>query len=355
MSLMSRTSFASRLLLRSISLRNSDSNSVALACPVSTISTYSIPVALGRFIAIAILLMAGLVAAPCSRAQGPTGSPSDQAPAQGIDAQPDAPPPPNQFVNTIPPDQLAFLKDYDGKSTKDLRKDKRFHKLMNEITPRTEYHYGYDMPLSTAVDETLGGPPLPVNVRDGRYVMAAANTNAFKGGKGFVWFDLQAGIGVGGVYFHPTNGEPTPTLAIYSRQIKATDLGISQFPEAFAQDLAQWSLVTGMRPVTVRYFIPDNGRKYVLLHDEDYCAHPEIAPARPSGGCEQLNADAADADMNGAYFMQETGNLANATAFMLGPDQVAWISFRTRTCGAGLACEIRVTRQRTRALIGQRR
>jgi uncharacterized protein YecT (DUF1311 family) len=311
----------------------------------------------GRFLVVAILPLVGLLVAPCSRAQQPAGLPSDQTAGQtqAADAQPDVSRPPVQFVNTIPSDQLAFLKDYDGKSTKDLRKDKRFHKLMDQITPRTEYHYGWDMPLSEAVDQTLGGPPLPANVREGRYVMAAADTNSFKGGKGFVWFDLQTGIGIGGVYFHPTNGEPTPTLAIYSRQIKATDLGISQFPEAFAQDLAQWSLVTGMRPVTVRYFIPDNGRKYVLLHDEDYCAHPEIAPAQPSGGCEQLNADAADADMNGAYFMQETGNAANATAFMLGPEQVAWIGFRTRTCGAGLACQIRVTRQRTRALIGQRR
>jgi uncharacterized protein YecT (DUF1311 family) len=205
------------------------------------------------------------------------------------------------------------------------------------------------------VDETLDGPSLPVDLRDGRYVMVGANTNSFKSGKGFAWFDLQTGIGIGGVYFHPTNGEPAPTLAIYSRQIKATDLGISQLPPAFAEDLAQWSLVTGVRPASVRYFIPDNGKKYVLLHDEDYCAHPEIAPAQAPGGCEQLNADAADADMNAAYFMQETGNAANATAWMLGPEQVAWIGVRTRTCGGGLACQIRVTRQRTRVLIGRRR
>ena len=145
------------------------------------------------------------------------------------------PPPPAAFVSTISPDQLAFLKDYEGKSTKELRKDKRFHKLMDQITPRTEYHYGWDMPLTEAVDQTLDGPPLPVEVRDGRYVMVGANTGSFKGGKGFAWFDMQAGIGIGGVYFHPTNGEPTPTLAIYSRQIKARDLGISQFPAAFAR------------------------------------------------------------------------------------------------------------------------
>jgi uncharacterized protein YecT (DUF1311 family) len=291
------------------------------------------------------ILIAALVLMSNAAAQEAAGAPQ---------AQPGPPPPPVAFVNTSPPDQLAFLKDYEGKSTKELRKDKRFHKLMDQITPRTEYHYGWDMPLTEAVDQTLDGPSLPVEVRDGRYVMVGANTGSFKGGKGFVWFDMQAGIGVGGVYFHPTNGEPTPTLAVYSRQIKATDLGISQLPPAFAEDLAQWSLVTGMRPVTVRYFIPDNGRKYVLLHDEDYCAHTETAPAQPAGGCEQLNADAADADMNAAYFMQETGNAANATAWMLGPDQVAWIGFRVRTCGPGLACQIRVTRQRTRVLIGRR-
>ena len=280
---------------------------------------------------------------------------SAQDAAVAPDAQQGPPPPPLVFENTIPPDQLAFLKEYEGKSTRELRKDKRFHKVMNEITPRTVYHYGWDMPLSQAVDETLDGPPLPVDVREGRYVMVGATTGSFKAGKGFVWLDIQAGIGIGGVYFHPTNGEPTPTLAIYSRQIRATDLGISQLPEAFAQDLAQWSLLTNVRPASVRYFIPDNGRKYVLLHDEDYCSHPELAPPQPDGGCEQLNADAADADMNAAYFMQETGNAANATAWMLGQDQVAWIGVRTQTCGGVLTCQIRITRQRTRVLIGRRR
>jgi hypothetical protein len=291
------------------------------------------------------ILIAGLVLLSNAAAQDGAGPP---------DAQPGPPPPPVAFESTIKPEELAFLKDYEGKPTSELRKDKRFKKLMNQITPRTEYHYGWDMPLSEAVDQTLDGPPLPVDVRDGRYVMVGANTGSFKGGRGFAWFDLQAGVGIGGVYFHPTNGEPTPTLAIYSRQIRATDLGISQLPEAFVEDLAQWSLVTRARTVSARYFIPDNGRKYVLLHDEDYCAHPEIAPAQPDGGCEQLNADAAVADMNAAYFMQETGNLANATAWMLGPDQVTWIGVRARTCGGVLGCQIRMTRARTRVLIERR-
>jgi uncharacterized protein YecT (DUF1311 family) len=104
--------------------------------------------------------------------------------------------------------------------------------------------------------------------------------------------------------------------------------------------------------VVTRYFIPDNGKKYVLVHDEDYCDHPANAPAPPQDQCQALNADAADTDVNAAYFMKETHNQANATAWMLGPDQVAWIGVRDRTCGVGLACRIRVTRQRTRVLIG---
>jgi uncharacterized protein YecT (DUF1311 family) len=65
-----------------------------------------------------------------------------------------------------------------------------------------------------------------------------------------------------------------------------------------------------------------------------------------------MNADGADADMNAAYFMQETHNAANATAWMLEPDQIAWLGVRDRTCGIGLVCRIQFTRERTRRLIG---
>jgi uncharacterized protein YecT (DUF1311 family) len=61
--------------------------------------------------------------------------------------------------------------------------------------------------------------------------------------------------------------------------------------------------------------------------------------------------------MNGAYFMGETHNQANATAWMLEPDQIWWIAFRDRSCGVGvvaLPCRIRVTRQRTRVILGRR-
>jgi hypothetical protein len=290
----------------------------------------------------AALLLTGLMLQPSAAAQD-AGAPP---PA------PEPPPPPAAFENRIPPGQLAFLNDYANQPSREVFKDKRFRSVMKMVTPRTEYHYGRDMPLSDASELVLDGTSLPVDVRDGRYVMLGTSGGPYLSGKGFVWFDMQAGIALGGVYFRPVNGEPTPTLAIFSRQLKTDSLSMSQLPVAFAEAVSEWSAGAHVRPITVRYFIPDNGKKYVLVHDEDYCDHPENAPAPPQDECGQMNADAADIDVNAAYFMQETHNQANATAWMLGDDQVAWVGLRTQSCGVLLACRIRVTRQRTRVLIG---
>jgi uncharacterized protein YecT (DUF1311 family) len=268
-----------------------------------------------------------------------------------------APLPPAVFANRIPADQLTFLNDYEGKTARDIQKDKRFHNLMKLAIPHTEYHYGRDMPLAQTVETLLDGDPLPIDIREGRYAMVASHGGPYLSGKGFVWFDMHDGIVLGGVYFHPTNGEPTPTLAIFSRQLADTDLAMSQLPVAFEQDLAQWVMVSGVMQISPRYFIPENGKKYVLVHDEDYCAY-QNGVAVTQDQCQQMNAEAADADVNAAYFMQETHNAANATAWMLGPDQVAWIGVRDQSCGlgpVGLGCRIRVTRQRTRVLLGPRR
>jgi len=88
-----------------------------------------------------------------------------------------------------------------------------------------------------------------------------------------------------------------------------------------------------------------------LVHDEEYCSYGPRASGPPQTRCEQMDADAADADMNGAAFMRDAHNAANATAWMLAPEQVAWIGVRERTCGAGLACRIQMTRRRTQMLL----
>jgi uncharacterized protein YecT (DUF1311 family) len=298
---------------------------------------------------VAILANSLCLSAVCALA---CANASAQQPAPAPDAI--LPPPPAVFHDPIPGGELAFLNDFAGRPAKELLKDKRFEKLRKLVIPRSEYHYGRDMPLSEASDDVIYGSKIPVQIRDGRYVLISGSQGPYLSGKGFFWFDMQTGIALGGVYFHPVNGEPTPTLAVFSKQLSDHSLGMSQLPLAFAEDLSQWVANSKARWVSPRYFIPENGKKYVLLHDEDYCDHPPDSPAPPAATCMQLNAEAADADLNAAYFMKATGNAADATAWMLGPDQVAWIGFRDQSCGAGpgaLSCRIRITRQRTRTIL----
>jgi hypothetical protein len=288
-------------------------------------------VVLGAVLVCAVVFMPGAVA------QDPqTAPPAAQQP----------PPPPIAFQDLIPPDKLSFLNDYGGRTAAEVKKDKRFRQLMKIAVPRTVYHYGHDLPLDEAIDVVLGGPPLPITIRDGRYAMVASHGGPYLRGKGFMWFDMQTGIALGGFFFAPTNGEPAPTLTVFSRQLNVELLSMSQLPLAFAQDLAQWAAVVRVPIVSPRYFIPDNGKKYVLAHDEDYCAVPPGAPPPDRYACEQMNADAAD-------FMEQTGHRANATAWMLEPEQVAWIGIRDRSCGGVLACRIRLTRERTRVILGR--
>jgi uncharacterized protein YecT (DUF1311 family) len=297
-----------------------------------------------RLAAFAILLIAGGLTAANAGAQDAANAPPPELP-------------PAVFQNRIPADQLTFLNDYVGRSAKDIQKDKRFRNLMKLAIPHTEYHYGRDMPLSQTVETLLDGDPLPIDIRDGRYAMVGTHGGPYLSGRGFLWFDMHDGIALGGVYFHPTNGEPMPTLAIFSRQLTDTDLSMSQLPAAFEQDLARWVMVAGVLQISPRYFIPENGKKYALVHDEDYCAYQNGTPPLQEQ-CEEMNAEAAEADVNAAYFMEETHNAANATAWMLGPDQMAWIGVRDQSCGlgpVGLGCRIRLSRQRTRVLLGPRR
>lgn len=147
-----------------------------------------------------------------------------QAPA------PNAVPLPPVFQNPMPAGEIVFLGGYAGRTTKELMKDKQFRALKKAITPRTEYHYGRDMPLIDAMEDVLDGSPLPVNVRDGRYVTVMGLQGPYLRGRGFLWFDLQDGIGLGVFYFTPTNGEPTPTLTVFSRQLKQTALDLSELP-----------------------------------------------------------------------------------------------------------------------------
>lgn len=259
------------------------------------------------------------------------------------------------FQKLIPGDQLAFLKPFAGSKSKDLIRDKQYRKLMHSLIPDCMFHYGWDFPLSDSLDKVLSGSALPVQIRDNRYLMVTGRNGPYLQGKALMWVDLQDGIALGGFYFHPTNGEPTPTVTIFSRQVKEESLKMSQLPPAFVQDLKHWAAESSVAPVTTRYFITGSNKKILLEHDEDYCAagNGEVAPP----DCEQLNADAADMDLDAAYYLEQTNHATNATAWMIvGPDQVAWIQIRNNTCSVApnrLRCRIRVTRERTHVIVNR--
>jgi uncharacterized protein YecT (DUF1311 family) len=263
------------------------------------------------------------------------------------------------FQKPIPSDQLAFLNHFAGRASNDAVRDKQYRKLMHSVIPDCMFHYGWDMPLPDALEKVLTGSPLPVQIRDGRYVMVSGRSGPYLAGRGFMWIDMQDGIALGGFYFHPTNGEPTPTVTIFSKQVKEESLKMSQLPAAFAEDLSEWSGDAHVPPVTTRYFITGSNKKTLLEHDEDYCAPVDGTAAPSQSDCEQMNADAADIDMNAAYYLEQTNHATNATEWMIvGADQVAWIQVREDTCRVGpdpLRCHIRMTRERTHVLINQRR
>lgn len=285
--------------------------------------------------------------------------PPDQSQASAA-ADPLPPPPPYDkgiFQNLIPAPALAFLAQFNGAPAAELWRDRQFHHVVGSNIPNCEFHYGRDMPLSDALDMVLSHSQVPVEVRDNRFVLIAGQRGPYLAGRGFVWIDMQDGIVLGGFYFHPTNGEPTPTLAAFSRQLrtKAKTIAISQLPPDFSVDLARWSRESGLPPLTTRYLLTGNNQRILLEHTEDYCS-PAVDPSLPPPAeCEQENADAADLDMNAAYYLEQVHYATNATAWMIeGQDQVDWLIVRDRTCRLGsdpLACRIRMTRARTRVIL----
>ena len=320
----------------------------------------------------AITLLASSVLLPLALAQDAPSipSPASSAPEPEPAQQPQptastAPPslPPGSrydkaiFLKPIPADVLAPLKQFDGAPTKTLMHDKQFRKLMHDAIPNCEFHYGRDMPLSDALDMVMQDSPDPVTVRDGRYLTLSGNKGPYLGGRAMVWIDLQDGIVLGAFYFHPTNGEPTPSVNVFSRQVKEKTIAMSQLPPAFVDDLIQWSTQTRIAPVTTRYFLTGLNKKILLEHDEDYCVHADGTVEPANSGCEQMDADAADIDVNAAYYLEQVNYATNATAWMItGADQEAWLQVRMNTCGIGpdpLGCRIRMTRERTHVIVSR--
>lgn len=124
------------------------------------------------------------------------------------------------FLKPIPGDQLTFLNQLSGVAAKDVLRDKEFRRLMKSFVPDCMFHYGRDMPLSDALKMVFKDSTEQVQIREGRYLVLSGQSGPYLAGRGFLWIDMQDGIGLGGFYFHPTNGEPTPSVVIFSRQVK---------------------------------------------------------------------------------------------------------------------------------------
>ena len=136
-----------------------------------------------------------------------SGPPPQPTEPQLQNTQPQAPQPPASnydkaiFLKPIPADQLAFLNQFAGAPSKDLFRDKQFHKLMKSFVPDCMFHYGRDMPLSDALEMVIKDSPQPVEIRDGRYLMLSGRNGPYLAGRGFLWIDMQDGIALGGVLF----------------------------------------------------------------------------------------------------------------------------------------------------------
>ena len=53
---------------------------------------------------------------------------------------------------------------------------------MNMVVPYAPFHLGLDMPLPNAIETILSGSPLPVEIREERYMMVS--TQGKRGGPG---------------------------------------------------------------------------------------------------------------------------------------------------------------------------
>lgn len=261
---------------------------------------------------------------------------------------------PAMFGRPIPAAELKGLEELAGGSSGDAWRDKQLKHVLKYIVPGCEFHYGRDMGMGAALDMVMDGSRLPVELIDGRYLVVSGANGPYLAGRGFVWIDLKAGLGLGGFFFRPTNGEPTPTMAVFSRMVSEDQIALSELPPAFVIELAQWSQRVGLPVVTTQYFLTGNNRRELLEHDADYCSAGMTALTPMGSDCEELNADAADVDEVAAYYLDQVNYKTNATAWMIGDDQREWVAVRERTCGSvadPLACRIRVSREHTHVIL----
>ncbi|WP_103931408.1 DUF1311 domain-containing protein [Bryocella elongata] len=270
------------------------------------------------------------------------------------------PPPydPAIFRHALPSAELAPLLGDNGLPSGQIYGDRAMHKLLHSAAPDVMFHYGRDVTLPDTLDMSLSGSSNPVVVRDNRYISLSGSGANMKGwmrhdGKILLWVDTQDGVMLGAFFFKPTNGEPTPTVTVFGKQIKRESITLSELPPGFEVDLEHWEQANGLPTVSILYFIGDTPQKLPLIHDNDYCLSSGPATG-PTADCDQSNAEAADDDLVAASYLEQVAFAPNATARMISdPSQEAWEAARNDTCGRGpnpMRCRVVMTRERIRKI-----
>lgn len=226
---------------------------------------------------------------------------------------------PTTFERTIPSSDLLFLNDLANQPSSTVLRDSTFRQLVGAVTPFAPFHFGTDKPLSNALEEMFSTSEIPVQIRDNRYVMVTGRRTPESGGRGrtFLWVDMQQGIALGGIFFYPSNGEPSPTLTLFSNQVSADSVRIEQLPPAFLEDFSRWSADAAVPLSTARYFINASNKKSVLAHDEDTCGSSAGSASLGAETCTQQKLEAAAVDRQAGAFLARVHYAPNGTAHTL--------------------------------------
>lgn len=224
---------------------------------------------------------------------------------------------PTTFEHTIPASDLQFLSDFASQPTSTVMRDAAFRELVAAVIPYAPFHFGTDMPVANALEAMMRTSEVPVQIRGGRYVMVTGRRTPESGGRGraFLWIDMQQGTAMGGIFFYPSNGEPSPTLTLFSNQVGADSIHMKQLPPAFLEDFSRWSADAAVPVSTARYFINASDKKSVLPHDEVSCGTASATEAGES--CTQQKVEAASVDREAGAFLASVHYAPNGTVHTL--------------------------------------
>jgi hypothetical protein len=220
------------------------------------------------------------------------------------------------FHGLIADEDREMLQQYVHAPVSEVVRSARFHAFVDSVVPYTPFHYGVDMPLTRVLEKLLSRSEENVDLRSNRYLMLS-NMSGRGMSRAFLWVDLVDGPVLGGIYFHPSNGEPTPTLTLFSRQVTDPNIHPSQLPTAFLQDLNQWISKSGVQAISTRYFVNAANQKSVLWHEENYCSSSMSETPTVDEACSQANEEAKNIDSNASNFLNQTRNASNATERMI--------------------------------------